>query len=76
MVQTLWGRLPFVKAAAVSWRRAAAAAALTCCAAVGAVQAASDDKQLNIYNWSDYIAPTTIPNFEKETGIKNVKVGS
>lgn len=34
------------------------------------MQAASDDKQLNIYNWSDYIAPTTIPNFEKETGIK------
>jgi putrescine transport system substrate-binding protein len=25
---------------------------------------------LNIYNWSDYIAPTTVPNFEKETGIK------
>jgi putrescine transport system substrate-binding protein len=25
---------------------------------------------LNIYNWSDYIAPDTIKNFEKETGIK------
>ena len=25
---------------------------------------------LNIYNWSDYIAPDTIANFEKETGIK------
>lgn len=70
MLQTLFGRLPFVKTAAVSWRRVAAAAALTCCAAVGAAQAASDDKQLNIYNWSDYIAPTTLPNFEKETGIK------
>lgn len=70
MLQTLFGRLPFVKTAAVSWRRVAAATALTCCAAVGAAQAASDDKQLNIYNWSDYIAPTTIPNFEKETGIK------
>lgn len=25
---------------------------------------------LNIYNWSDYIAPDTIANFEKKTGIK------
>ena len=29
-----------------------------------------EDKVLNIYNWSDYIAPDTIANFEKETGIK------
>ncbi|MFY8088267.1 MAG: spermidine/putrescine ABC transporter substrate-binding protein PotF, partial [Rubrivivax sp.] len=35
-----------------------------------AVQAQSDSKVLNIYNWSDYIAPDTIANFEKETGIK------
>jgi putrescine transport system substrate-binding protein len=25
---------------------------------------------LNVYNWEDYIAPDTIQNFEKETGIK------
>jgi len=25
---------------------------------------------LNIYNWSDYIAPNTVPDFEKATGIK------
>ncbi len=25
---------------------------------------------LNVYNWSDYIAPDTISRFEKETGIK------
>jgi putrescine transport system substrate-binding protein len=25
--------------------------------------------QLHVYNWSDYIAPDTIPNFTKETGI-------
>jgi len=25
---------------------------------------------LNVYNWSDYIAPDTIANFEKETGVK------
>src|SRR5579862_6506228 len=24
---------------------------------------------LHVYNWSDYIAPDTIPNFTKETGI-------
>ena len=32
--------------------------------------AAAEEKVLNIYNWSDYLAPDTIPNFEKETGIK------
>ena len=29
-----------------------------------------EEKILNIYNWSDYIAEDTIRNFEKETGIK------
>ena len=29
-----------------------------------------EEKVLNIYNWSDYIAKDTIANFEKETGIK------
>ncbi len=32
--------------------------------------AANEEKVLNVYNWSDYLAPDTIPNFEKETGIK------
>jgi putrescine transport system substrate-binding protein len=32
--------------------------------------AAEEEKVLNIYNWSDYIAEDTIANFEKETGIK------
>jgi len=27
-------------------------------------------KTLNFYNWTAYIAPSTIPNFQKETGIK------
>ncbi|MBN3825991.1 polyamine ABC transporter substrate-binding protein [Burkholderia sp. Ac-20384] len=27
------------------------------------------DTELNVYNWSDYIAKDTIPNFEKQTGI-------
>ena len=30
----------------------------------------NEEKVLNIYNWSDYLAEDTIPNFEKETGIK------
>ncbi|MBI3154907.1 MAG: polyamine ABC transporter substrate-binding protein [Burkholderiales bacterium] len=33
-------------------------------------QAQQEEKILNIYNWSDYIAEDTIANFEKETGIK------
>ncbi len=32
--------------------------------------AAQEEKILNVYNWSDYIADDTIANFEKETGIK------
>jgi putrescine transport system substrate-binding protein len=28
------------------------------------------EKVLNIYSWMDYIAPDTVRNFEKETGIK------
>ena len=32
--------------------------------------AQEEEKVLNIYNWSDYIAEDTIKNFEKETGIK------
>jgi len=28
------------------------------------------EKELNIYNWSDYIAAGTIPSFEKEFGVK------
>lgn len=28
------------------------------------------EKILNIYNWTDYIAPETVANFERETGIR------
>jgi putrescine transport system substrate-binding protein len=31
---------------------------------------AEEDKVLNVYNWSDYIAEDTLEKFEKETGIK------
>jgi len=33
---------------------------------------AAEEKILNVYNWSDYIAADTLANFEKETGIKVV----
>ena len=32
--------------------------------------AQQEEKVLNVYNWSDYIAEDTVRNFEKETGIK------
>ena len=32
--------------------------------------ACSKRPRLNVYNWSDYVAPETIPNFEKEFGIE------
>jgi len=32
--------------------------------------AAAKDTQLNVYNWSDYIAKDTIPNFTKQTGVQ------
>jgi putrescine transport system substrate-binding protein len=38
--------------------------------AAGVAGAQQEEKILNIYNWSDYIAADTIANFEKETGIK------
>src|SRR4051812_47343309 len=43
------------------------AAALAFAAPASAQQ---EEKVLNIYNWSDYIADDTVKNFEKETGIK------
>ena len=34
--------------------------------------AMAEEKVLHVYNWSDYIAPDTLDNFQKETGIKVV----
>jgi putrescine transport system substrate-binding protein len=48
-----------------------AAAALGACG--GKDEKAADSapsKALNVYNWSDYIAEDTIPNFESATGVK------
>jgi putrescine transport system substrate-binding protein len=33
-------------------------------------RAAEEEKILNVYNWSDYIADDTLENFERETGIQ------
>ncbi|MGB8415422.1 putrescine transport system substrate-binding protein [Burkholderia sp. GAS332] len=54
-------------------RHAAAGAALlafTSLAALSVTPAQAADTELNVYNWSDYIAKDTIPNFEKQDGIK------
>jgi putrescine transport system substrate-binding protein len=46
-------------------------AALAALAALPLVAAAQpEEKILNVYNWSNYIGPDTVANFEKETGIK------
>src|SRR4051794_41678015 len=31
--------------------------------------AGAEEKRLHVYNWSDYIAPDTVANFTRETGI-------
>ena len=48
------------------------AAVLAATAALWGPPAAAqeEEKVLNVYNWSDYIAEDTLKNFEKETGIK------
>ncbi|HZV66020.1 MAG TPA: polyamine ABC transporter substrate-binding protein [Telluria sp.] len=45
-------------------------AALLAVVLTAPASAQQEEKVLNIYNWSDYIADDTIKNFEKETGIK------
>ncbi|ARJ65257.1 spermidine/putrescine ABC transporter substrate-binding protein PotF [Magnetospirillum sp. ME-1] len=45
------------------------AVAVSLIAMVSAAQAA-EDKVLNVYNWSDYIAPDTLEKFTAQTGIK------
>jgi putrescine transport system substrate-binding protein len=42
---------------------------LLAAAAVSPLAARAEAPELHVYNWSDYIAPDTIPGFTKETGI-------
>lgn len=46
------------------------AALAAVCLGAAPPAAAQEEKVLNVYNWSDYIAEDTLANFEKETGIK------
>ncbi len=45
-------------------------AAETAAAPVAAAPASTEEKVVNVYNWSDYIDPKTIEQFTAETGIK------
>jgi len=47
-----------------------AALSMTMAASSTVPAAAEEEKVLNVFNWSDYVAPDTIENFTKETGIK------
>jgi putrescine transport system substrate-binding protein len=48
----------------------AAAAVASLLLWAGPAVAQEEEKVLNVYNWSDYIADDTLQRFEKETGIK------
>jgi len=48
----------------------AAAAVASLLLWAGPAAAQEEEKVLNVYNWSDYIADDTLQRFEKETGIK------
>ena len=48
---------------------AAAALAVAAFGLAPAAVRAQEEKIVNVYNWSDYIAEDTLKNFEKETGI-------
>ncbi|MBX9763775.1 MAG: polyamine ABC transporter substrate-binding protein [Pseudomonadaceae bacterium] len=41
-------------------------------AAIGVSAAQAAERQVKVYNWSDYIAPDTLAEFTQETGIKVV----
>jgi spermidine/putrescine transport system substrate-binding protein len=38
--------------------------------AAGTFACRSTERRLNVYNWSDYVAPSTIPDFEREFGVR------
>jgi putrescine transport system substrate-binding protein len=44
--------------------------AVACAAIVPAAAQTKGKRVVNIYNWSDYIAPTVVEDFSKESGIK------
>ncbi|MDE2368236.1 MAG: polyamine ABC transporter substrate-binding protein [Burkholderiales bacterium] len=60
----------------MNWKLLLAGLGITALATLGACgptppqPGAPEEPVLNVYNWSDYIGPNTIADFEKETGIK------
>jgi putrescine transport system substrate-binding protein len=44
--------------------------AVACAAIVPAAAQTKGERVVNVYNWSDYIAPTVVEDFSKESGIK------
>src|SRR5476649_1773171 len=63
-------RFSMIRRRDMAGKKLAMLAALAMTAALAGGAHAQEEKVLNIYNWSDYIADDTIKNFEKETGIK------
>ncbi|OAJ55148.1 spermidine/putrescine ABC transporter substrate-binding protein PotF [Paraburkholderia ginsengiterrae] len=51
------------------WRLSFAGLGFCLCLFAGQSHA-EEEKVLNLYNWSDYFAPDTLSEFQKETGIK------
>ena len=51
---------------------AIACAMCACGGEDGAQTAAAEEKVVHVYNWIDYVGPTTIADFEARTGIKVV----
>ena len=61
----------FLSLAARRLRQEGRGAASRAAAAPAAPAVDTDaDKVVNVYNWSDYIDPTVLEDFEKETGVK------
>ena len=52
------------------WKTSLAGAAVASLVCVAPAQA--EERVVNVYNWSDYIAPGVLEDFTKETGIKVV----
>lgn len=53
-------------------RQAGALLAVTAAATTGCAPAATQPGQLNLYNYPNYIAPETLPEFEKRFGVRVV----
>src|SRR6266699_2829454 len=60
---------PHLPMPGIPMRRALVFAVLILTAAAAA-QGQQRDRTVNVYNWSDYVEPTVVESFTKETGIK------